>query len=282
MRAFHSTWTRPYSARFSQKAYQTEPFELLTTALCALLWRRENGSIAMICDEVAARYYTSLGFDFLWDDGVHALLTDIPNDINPLAFWAGGKLYALSAMPAPCVMLDTDFLVWSSLKSRLDDCAAAAIHEEDLSPDIYPPASALHKADGFDLTQLDWTVKPLNTALLYLRDDAFRRFYTDTAISFMRSAPEADNALTYMVFAEQRLLSMCARQQNVEVRALQRLPELFGGQALFSHVWGAKQQMRQSPALYADFCMRCAARLKRDFPDAAAILQGVPVLMPYF
>ena len=106
MQAFHSNWTRPFFIRNPHIEYRIEPFELLTTALSALEWRRENGSIRMICDTPAKRYYESLGLCFLWDDGVYPLLDTMPEDINATAFWAAGKLYALSAMPSPCVMLD--------------------------------------------------------------------------------------------------------------------------------------------------------------------------------
>ena len=39
--------------------------------------------------------------------------------------------------------------------------------------------------------------------------------------------PDADDTLTYMVFAEQRLLAMCA--ENAHAAALSDLPALFGG-----------------------------------------------------
>ena len=48
MQAFHSNWTRPFFVRNPHMEYRIEPFELLTTALSALEWRRENGSIRMI------------------------------------------------------------------------------------------------------------------------------------------------------------------------------------------------------------------------------------------
>ena len=101
MQAFHSNWTRPFFIRNPHMEYRIEPFELLTTALSALEWRRENGSIRMICDTPAKRYYESLGLCFLWDDGVYPLLDTMPEDINATAFWAAGKLYALSCVPLP-------------------------------------------------------------------------------------------------------------------------------------------------------------------------------------
>ena len=48
MQAFHSNWTIPFFIRNPHIEYRIEPFELLTTALSALEWRRENGSIRMI------------------------------------------------------------------------------------------------------------------------------------------------------------------------------------------------------------------------------------------
>ena len=284
LRAFHSNWTRPFFVRGADRPYAVEPFELLTTALSALAWRRENGPIRMICDSEAERYYESLGLCFLWDEGVYPLLDAVPQDVNAMAFWAAGKLYALSAMPSPCVMIDTDFVCWKPLSPLVEGLDAAAIHREDIMPDIYPGPAAFPQTHGFDFAAFDWSVQPLNTALAYFGDDAFRRYYTDAAIRFIRSSPGADDVLTYMVFAEQRLLAMCAAKRQARVKALSDLPALFGGaqQGYFTHIWGFKQQMRDEAALYEDFCRRCAARLRRDFPDAAARIARVPALTRYF
>ena len=216
MRGFHVNWTRPFAVRAPGMPYAVEPFELLTTALSALFWRRENGSIC--------------------------------------------------------------------IDALLDGADAAAIHREDIIPSIYPGKSAFSRSNGFDFDVFDWSVQPLNTALCSFSDDDFRRFYADTAIRFMRSAPQADDTLTYMVFAEQRLLAMCAEKAHIRIRALSDLPSLFGGaqNGYFSHVWGFKQQMRENPALYEDFCRRCAARLRRDFPAEAEKIARIPALSVFF
>lgn len=118
MQAFVSNWTRPYAVRCPGRPYQMTDFDLLTTVLSALVWRRENGSIRMITDDTGAQYYRSLGLTDLWDGGIFTYLNDIPSAIDPCTFWAAGKLYALAATPAPCVMLDTDFIVWHSLSEH--------------------------------------------------------------------------------------------------------------------------------------------------------------------
>ena len=83
MRAFHSTWTRPFFARNPGAAYQVEPFELFTTALSALQWRRLGGTIRLVTDGAGAAYYRMLGLEILWDGGIHTGLDDIPAEIDP-------------------------------------------------------------------------------------------------------------------------------------------------------------------------------------------------------
>ena len=136
----------------------------------------------MICDTEAKRYYESLGLCFLWDEGVHSLLDAVPQDVNAMAFWAAGKLYALSAMPSPCVMIDTDFICWKPLALLVDGLDAAAIHREDIMPGTYPGPASFTQTHGFAFSAFGWSVQPLNTALSYFGSDTFRRYYTDTAI----------------------------------------------------------------------------------------------------
>ena len=284
IRAFHSNWTRPFFARHpADTAYSVDAAELLTTALSALMWQKENGSISMLCDSTAADYYQARGLHFLWDGGIHPILDEMDSAIDPICFWAAGKLYALHKFGAPCVMLDTDFIVWRDLSERLAPHNLAVIHREDIMSDIYPDASALHTHRPFDFTVLDWTVRPTNTALSWFAGVDFTEFYTQTALDFMRAASPADHHLTYMVFAEQRLLPMLAKQRGLPICSLMELPVLFcSGQDWFTHIWGFKQQMRQDEQTYKDFCTRCAKRLQRDFPNAAEVLRGLPELSLYF
>ena len=156
MQAFVSNWTRPYAVRCPDRPYQMTDFDLLTTVLSALVWRRENGSIRMITDDTGAQYYRSLGLTDLWDGGIFTYLNDIPSTIDPCTFWAAGKLYALAATPAPCVMLDTDFIVWHSLSEHWHR-PLAVIHREELNPAIYPAPSAFVLAPSYHFpTNWNW------------------------------------------------------------------------------------------------------------------------------
>ena len=68
----------------------------------------------------------------------------------------------------------------------------------------------------------------------------------------MKSAERCGERLRYMVFAEQRMAAMYA---------------LFFPQDKYTHLWGAKQQMRERPLLREEFIWRCIARILRDFPE---------------
>ena len=282
MQAFVSNWTRPYAVRCPDRPYQMTDFDLLTTVLSALVWRRENGSIRMITDDTGAQYYRSLGLTDLWDGGIFTYLNDIPSTIDPCTFWAAGKLYALAATPAPCVMLDTDFIVWHSLSEHWHR-PLAVIHREALNPAIYPAPSAFVLAPSYHFpTNWNWHEPACNTALTYFGNDTLRKTYVGQAMDFMQAARGRDG-LIYMVFAEQRLLAMCAQACGVPIHAFSTDQDLFqGNQRDFTHIWGFKQAMQEQPVLHELFCQKCAARIRKDFPIYANICQTIPQLQPYF
>lgn len=99
----------------------------------------------------------------------------------------------------------------------------------------------------------------------------------------MRSAKEENDYLTYMVFAEQRLINMCAKKINASVTAFSNLEKLFAdGENCFTHTWGMKQQMRDNRALRYDFCRRCINRIIHEYPNMYGILKNIENLKQYF
>lgn len=283
MRAFASNWTRPYAMRHPGQPYEVPDFELLTTVLSALLWRQKNGSIRMITDRVGARYYRSLGLAPLWDDGITCDLDDIPYTVDPSTFWAAGKLFALCTVPAPCAMIDTDFIVWNSLQERLASSELTIIHCEELSPDVYPDASRFVLDDAYAFpANWNWETPACNTAFAYFGSEPLRRAYLRQAFDFM-AAVRGRDSLIYMVFAEQRLLGMCARSMDIAIDTLSTPQQLFGTQQTdFTHIWGYKQVLAEKSHARRSFCTSCAARITRDFPEYRKICADIPALHCYF
>ena len=281
MDAIHINWTKPFTDKTGSQ-YGTEDFELLTTVLSALNWQKHNGRISMITDSAGYDFYETNGLLPLWDGGVKKTLDEIPA-VNSDMFWAAGKLWALHDSSAPVAVIDTDFIVWAPI--AFDNLAdAAVIHEEDLYPDVYPEISHFKMKAGYEFDPgWDLSLRACNTAFAVIKNQDLLKYYTAEAIKFMQSAEDVDDSLTYMVFAEQRLLPICAKKLRLQITVLSNLEQLFkDGERYFTHTWGMKQQMRDMPELRVDFCMRCAARIRRDFPEWADILGKIDCLMPYF
>ena len=257
MKAFHSLWTKP------RLGSVLEDYELLTLALSALKWREKNGDITLVTDTPGLEYIKASGFLPCWTEVLTAL-DEIPCEINPLRFWAAGKIYALSCFNAPIVSIDNDFIVWESLELEKVSSKLCAIHSETLSPEIYPDSKEFTVFDdGFN-----WEVLPLNAALLYFGDESLRLEYIKNATSFMLSCTTGDN-LKPMVFAEQRLLAMTARKLGITPSVFSSLERLsLGTDERFTHLWGFKRQLRESEGMRQEFCKRLRERLIKDFSEA--------------
>ena len=282
--AFHSNWTRPFFNANPHKEYYIEDFEILTTILSALKWREKNGSVKMITDKVGANYYKSMGLDKIWDLGIDISLDDINYKIDSNIFWAAGKLYALRAQKSPCVMIDTDFIVWESVENILNDTEVSVIHKEKIVKEVYPDKDYFKFKNGYSLDEeLDWSVLPSNTAFMYISNEEFKNYYITSAIDFMNNLDCGDDKITNMVFAEQRLISMCAKRKNIEINEIMTLDNLFSRkQKLFTHTWGYKKEMRSDFNKRREFCIRCIIRIIKDYPEYEEIISSIEPLKGYY
>lgn len=248
-------------------------FEILTMALSAFEWRAHNGPITLVTDSKGRAWAEALGIASVWD-AIDVRLDEMDNiPIDEVVFWAAGKLFALRAQTAPCVIIDLDFVVWQTLDFTPYGTGVAAIHSEGFWDVVYPPPETLQIKKGYALPGgLDDTVRPLNGALVYHGDTGFLHRYAQAAIDFMMHADTSDAGLPYMVFAEQRLLAMLAKKEHRPIYEMMTLPELFGDQKLFTHLWGYKRDLRASEEESAAFCAKLRCRIAHDFPDAPSIL----------
>lgn len=260
-------------------SYHISDFELLTAALSAASWRALGGTISLITDSVAYGFLSQNGLLPIWDGDITKQLDEMPSEIRPDTFWAGGKLYALSKISAPCFMIDTDFIPWQL--PEVSGIPLAVIHREDIHPEIYPSKEFFVFQTPFP-QNWNWDALPCNTAFSYFGTEHFKQYYTDTALHLMRCARGHDE-LCYMVFVEQRLLSMCAEAAGIEIHSFSDLDELFSlEQRSYTHIWGYKQILHENPAERERFCRSCARRLMRQFPETAVVCQASPILKPYF
>ncbi len=278
MNAIHTIWTAPFFAK-NNGAYFIEDFEILTTILSAMQWRKHNGKIKLVADKCAIEFYKDTGLIGIWDE-VEEL--EIDDNINPKMFWAASKLYALKKEKTPVVILDTDFIVWESIDfDKTSNCAV--IHFEDLYEDIYPQKEHFKMRDTYIWKDFDWHLKAANTAFCVFKNQELVNKYTDEAIDFIKNAKDCDDYLTYMVFCEQRLLPMCAKDGGFKIEAISGQNKLFSGDnKSFTHIWGMKQQMRDNDILREDFCKRCINRIIKEFGGLEDTIKRIDVLKKYF
>ena len=238
MNGIHILSTSPSCCRGER--FSPQFFEVESCVLSALLWKKFNGPIKLYTDDAGLDYMKSVGLASLWDIINVDTLNSIAKDIDQKVFWAGAKLYALRAESAPVAMIDTDLFIWKDISSYCNHKKLVTLHREDLI-ECYPPIEGLNVAEGYSFKDwMDWTVKPCNTAFAFFSDEYFKSFYVDEAIRFMKGN---NNPSTYassqMVFAEQRLLSMCAKHYGIVINTLIEDPYDTKNE-LFTHLWGAK------------------------------------------
>lgn len=286
MNAFHANWTAPARHRglVANGDNAVEDFELLTTALSALAWRRWNGSIRMYTDSIAAAYYERHGLLTLWDRGLDTITFDSTcRDIHAPSFWSAGKLLALEQETAPCAMIDTDFIVWEPIPASEELGDVAVIHREDLSPCIYPPEHLLKKRADYKFDPVwDWAEPACNTAFAIFNNENLRAYYVNEALRFMEgNREEASDPVSQAVFSEQRMLGMCAKALGCSVHAFLTAGEDWNSQTLFSHVWGYKDELRRDQETRRHFCRQCLDRIADDFTDILPVLMAIPAIAAY-
>lgn len=271
MNAIHVNSTLPFLAKRGGGSYTIEPFSLYTTVISALEWRKNNGEIRMCTDKIGAEFYRKIGIDGVWNEICEVIPTDMEN-IDPTMFWAAGKLLALREMRGDYALVDEDFVVWKEL--NLSKTSVTVAHREDISSDIYPEPDVF----GVDyplLGKLDRVILPCNTAFIYIPDETFRVFYAAQSIAFMKSAEKCDDYLCRMVFAEQRLLAMLCGYCGIKIETLLDKEKLFVAQNDFTHLWGAKQAMRDNEKERERFMENCRRRICDDFPEYKYIIKRI-------
>jgi hypothetical protein len=282
LNAFHANWTKPFFHRNPNSPYCIEDYELLTTIVSALEWRKHNGGIKMVTDSAGMEYFHRLEITHIWDMGTNASLDVLDNEaISPLPFWAAGKIIALKQQSVPCVMIDTDFIVWKPLAADISGEALATAHREGLYGGIYPEKQFFTMDTNYRFPSCwDWTVLPCNTALLYIAHEELKDYYTSESIRFMRNLREYKDITAEMVFAEQRLLAMCAVAKEITIKSLLDIDNL-ETQNSFTHLWGFKKELQTDQEKRREFCLDCIARVASDFPDETASVKRIESLKPY-
>ena len=269
MNAIHVNSTAPFFLNNPEKKFYIEDFDILTTVLSAQMWRKLNGSIKLYTDNPGKKYYDSLGLLDLWDGGIDTdVLENISKEVNQKIYWAAAKLFALQSEKAPVAILDTDLIVWEPLYEILKRKPLAVIHRESIEESVYLPKKLLKTKKNYQFDpEWDWNEMPCNAAFVYFSSENFKNYYTECAIDFMTGEIEYPKEMvSQMVFAEQRLLSMCAKKKKIPVYHILDNP-FQEDNTIFTHIWGAKSVVRNDVKQRHNLCVKLLQKIKFSFPN---------------
>ena len=258
----------PFSINNKGAAYFIEDFDILTTILSALMWRKNNGKIKLYTDKTGLDYYSSLELLDLWNGGVDTVtLEQIPETVNQQIFWAAAKIFALNNEKAPVAMIDTDLIVWKKITGRLSAVPFAVLHREEIL-DCYLPPYLLKKRKNYETDpEWDWSEMPCNMALAYFAEEEFKKYYTGCAIDFMTDNGEyPKEMISQMVFAEQRIVAMCAKKMGIPIYHFLEDPFQTDNK-IFTHIWGGKDIARNNPGQRKLLCIAIIRKIRELFPD---------------
>ena len=258
-------------------------FEVFVMVLSALEWKKYNGKIKLVTDKKGLSFIQQYGIENIWDE-IELCLDELDKlPINEKVFWAGAKIFALSKQKAPCVMIDLDFIVWQKLDFIKYENELAVIHRENVNNSIYPQQDYF-KVNKFNFNEKwDWSLLACNTAFAFFGNEELRQYYCKKALDFMLDVDIKEDFLCYMVFAEQRLLAMCADELGCKVNSFSQLYNLFDTkQTTFTHVWGMKGRLQENEQMNRDFCKKCLYRIQKDFPQWARYLSNFEWFNKYF
>lgn len=245
LRGIHIQSTAP--SRLLNQDYHPSCLYVSSMVLSALLWRKNCGSIKLYTDNVFSAYLSSNELTELWDGGIDTeTIEAIPSSVNQIVFWAAAKLFALHNADAPVAMVDCDLFFWRDIHKEIDLECVTVLHREELV-ECYVPKEQLGKPKNYQYdSSWDWNVLPCNTAFAYFPHNEFKKTYTEAAIRFMKGNAGKDvKPSSQMVFAEQRILPMCAKSHNIPIKTLIGNP-YDNENTLFTHLWIAKSRARKN------------------------------------
>ncbi len=294
----------------ADKAYfQLPDYDLLLTILSILKWRQLNGPIRLYGDSVVISLFAELGILELWDDYNTEVLDSIDgSSINPSLFWAAGKFFAYLNEKTPCVSLDTDMVVWRNLNRFYAGFDLRFTHWEAVKGLIWycrrknlkrPPSYSFKRAWNWGQTMA------ANAAIVYFGHQAFKDYYAREAIRYMTNnslgLTFSDDVRPELLFAEQRLLTMCAREMNLVAQPFLRAiwsPERLwftkhderfsewiffqlNNQPLFTHAWLYKRYIKDNLEARRNYCRDLVRAIMFEFPDQARLLENIEGMQDY-
>jgi hypothetical protein len=297
MRALHVFWTAPHRSRgIDVEAVDLLPwFERVFLALSALIWRQHSGEVTLVTDPAGAAAVARWGLADCWSRIDVDILCKAPADIDPAVFWDIGKTLALADAALPIVLLDLDLIAW---KPIVPSRRVHFYHLEEIERPWYPPQEDLPRRAGYDFPDVNWSIRPANTALLYLASEGYKgRFVHESLRYAAGNIVPVQASLAAFLFSGQRLFSLVGDGDETAVSPyvpfLFRVngpsvwldgrasagnplrPEGFQAGEPITHLWSFKHELRRNDAMLETYFHAVLAHAQTLYPRLEAPLASI-------
>jgi hypothetical protein len=242
--------------------------------LSAMSWKKYHGRIALYTNEEYLESLRKWGVDKIYDYIDTETLKTIPEGVDTSTFWAYGKIHVASKINEPFVLVDNDLWLEGPLEFRSDRDFIAYHFEnfnENFENSYYINFDSMIPKKW--IGRWDKELLVTNTALLWINNKHLidKWVYFATEIAKYDSNPDIDS-IKKMIFVEQRLLPMIAKELNLKYSTFihqiylsssvhsndgsewdphfkdwnQRDREVF---SKIVHIWGLKKYFTESPEI---------------------------------
>lgn len=180
-----------------------EKFDLQMMFASVIQWKKHHPTFecSLYGDKMTLEVINQLGGKHLWDNQT---VLKVNKSINKNVFWASSKLQVLREIQEPCIIMDNDFLVYTSFKKFLKNKVVVSHIEDGLNYYIMPTD---HFAKKIKHLINRYKQTAVNCSFLYFPDHKFMNYYAMISLDIMAELTriKAPNS-KYLILAEQLLL----------------------------------------------------------------------------
>jgi hypothetical protein len=276
IKGIYTDWTAPFFEGFRNssdlKQINRDDYKNMILLLSTLKWKQHNGPTILYTDKVGYEYYASLKMLSIWDEVNTAVLESIDkNKFSPRIYWSYAKLITTKIEIRQSIQIDTDLICWSSIVDKINNSKVLTLHPEPLSKkdfrDYYEKRPITRAGYKFK-KEWNWNSDPVNTALLYIKDQTFMDYWFSEVERFA-----AYNDKTYipdesrtMIFADQQLLALCMAEWNIKPSFIIDDIDNCSNNKEITHLWLYKLALDNDLNLKLNFTKRLANRIVEEFP----------------
>ena len=199
----------------------------LVMFLSVLKWKSFGYTVKLYVDDYFKQIFTENGLINLYDevDDKYFVENNLYEEynINKKYFWAFSKLFVYLNEKDNFIMSDLDFIPLKDFHDIIDENKNYVYYREIIDEILYPNNDKLKSASDYTFPEwMTWKENPVNTAIVYLADKKLKDLYISEAIRYAQNNNITDNDPynRNMIFAEQRLLSECAKYLNIDLNSI--------------------------------------------------------------